>query len=138
MDLRDTAPYEFENNQSAFAYITPYGPRGGVLTKTSDVPLRYEPDLDGQPGAGWIRRALPLGSTRLTVSWDAPDLALRRADGTSEYRLTFRPTPGHRGDVLLLSVQLPPGAAWVGNPPPARVPLDAPFEGRWRFSQPNG
>lgn len=133
MLLRNTMPYRPGINIDSSAYLTPYGPRGALLDPASDKPDGNEPPLAGHPTAGWLRAALPLGTTGLHVRWQAPELAVRRPDGSWDYRLTWLPTPGHRGDVLNLSVTLPEGARWIGAPPPQRVTLYGPFRGEWRF-----
>jgi hypothetical protein len=134
MVLRNSLPYQARSNESSQAYVTPYGPRGGLRDLASDPPDRTEPDLDGHPTAGWFRSARPMGATRLHVRWQAPGLAVPRDDGTWDYRLTWVPTPGHLGDTLDLSVSLPPGARWIGAPPPRQVRLQGAFRGSWRFA----
>jgi hypothetical protein len=137
MVLRDTAPYTPGSNIDSHAYITPYGSQGGALLPSSDVADQAEASIAGHPTAGYLRTAQPLGQTRLHVGWQAPDLMLRRSDGTWEYRLTWLPQPAHRGDVLRLEVKLPAGWRWLHGAPPAVVALDGPYRGHWVCVRPN-
>lgn len=128
---RDAEAFVPGYNIDSHAYITPYGPQGGVLLPSSDPADATEATLTGHPTAGWLRTALPLGQTQLHVGWQSPDLLLRRSDGTWEYRLTFLPQPGHASDVLHLRVALPAGWRWSAAGPPSSVALTGPFSGSW-------
>jgi hypothetical protein len=134
---RDTEPYDQKYNQEAHAYITPYGPQGGVLLATADPSDAGQASLAGHPSAGWLRDAPPLGEFTLKVGWQAPNLLLRRSDGLWLYRLTWLPQPGHSGDVLNLHVTLPAGWKWRGAAPPRSVNLSGPYTGEW-LVQPAG
>ena len=134
MTIRNTQPFEPGYNPGTHAYLTPYGPRGAVLADGSDPPAADEPSLAGHPTAGFLRDAPPLGEATLRVVWEAPELAAPAGDGTWEYRLTWRPTPGHLGDELRLRVQLPAGWTWSGPPPPAVIPLRSVYFGAWKIN----
>ncbi len=45
--------------------------------------------------------------------------------------------PDHTGDVVKLSIGLPPGWRWDGEPPPAELSLDREINGSWRLTSQN-
>lgn len=135
MTLRNTYDAKHYANPDSLSYVTPYGPVGGVLDRSrSDAPLRNEPGMRGHPTAGWVRTAQPLGSTRLRVTWDVPELLTQVGDHTWIYQLTWLPQPGHHGDVLDLDIQLPSGWRWVGPSPPSHTSLAGPFHRAWKLT----
>jgi hypothetical protein len=120
-------------NIDSSSYVTIYGPSGARLAEAADPPDAQEVPLAGHPAYAWLRAALPLAVTSLTVVWEAPAAVVHRGDGTLEYRLSFATVTAHQGDVLHLSVELPTGWSWDGAPPPNDVPLDQVFTGAWAF-----
>jgi hypothetical protein len=136
--VRNTLPPEAFFNDDPIYYLTPYGPQGAALDKSSDPPDASQATLAGHPSAAWFR-TIPAHTTgALHVRWDAPILAFRRADGLWEFRLTWLATPGHVGDVLDLSVTLPRGWHWHGAPPPRHVALNDLYEGSWLITPGHG
>ena len=123
-------------NAGSLSYVTLYGPQGGELARGSDAPLGVEPTLAGHPAAGWLLSAPPLGRAELTVAWEVPELAERLGDGRWRYALTWLHLPGHTGDKVELSFDLPPGWGWVGPPPPATMALDEDLSGAWTLRTP--
>lgn len=111
---------------STLAYITMYGPEGGVLNKDASDAFGFpEPAMAGHPANGWFRAAAPNGGqTTLTVVWDVPGLVKRLADGSWRYDLQWMHLPAHKGDVVNLSFELPATWRWKGAPPPAQLSLD--------------
>lgn len=128
-------------NLDSLSYVAMYGPRGAVAVEGADggegmtPPDSPEPALDGHPAAGWLRAAPPLGEDRFRVAWEVPRLAIRRGDRSFEYRLTWRHLAAHRGDVVHLAVELPPGWRWQHAAPPKTIDLLAGFSGSWAFHQ---
>lgn len=121
-------------NTSSLSYITIYGPRGATLAPTSDPPLSREPPLAGHPAAGWLVAAPPQGTTHLRVAWEVPQLLGDDPTGIPSYRLTWPHLPGHEGDTLQISVELPEAWAWAEEAPPTEpVPLDRDLVGRWKL-----
>jgi len=135
LTVTNTEPPDPFGNASTLAYLTIYGPEGAVLdSAASDAFSFKEPAAAGHPAAGWFRAAAPSGGqTTLTVVWEAPELVKRLDDGTWEYSLRWRNLPDHTGDVVNLSVDLPPAWRWNGSPPPAQFSLDREMIGRWRL-----
>jgi len=135
LTLTNTDPYDPYTNVGALAYMTVYGPLGAVLDQAASDPFRFdEPSLAGHPAAGWFKAAAPSGGqTTLTVVWDVPDLVRQVPDGTWEYTLRWRNLPDHTGDIVNLSVELPPSWRWSGNSPPSRFALDREMVGSWRL-----
>ena len=122
-------------NPDSLGYITIYGPTGGALDPTSEVPVAIEPSLADHPAAGFFRAAPPLGNATLKVSFEVPNLLQKGADGGWDYRLLWRRVPDHSGDVLKLKVQLPPGWQWRGLGPPESVELTRDVHGTWPIEQ---
>lgn len=122
-------------NPGSLSYVTLYGPHGARLAPGSDPPLAEEPTLAGHPAAGWLLSAPPLGRARLTVAWEVPELAQRADDGSWRYVLTWLHLPGHTGDRLNLSFDLPPGWSWAGPAPPANLSLDQDVHGSWSLTR---
>ncbi|MBV9290869.1 MAG: hypothetical protein JO222_00335, partial [Frankiales bacterium] len=133
MVLADTGAPEPGYNDDSLSYITPYGPKFCSQDPTSDKPDSGEQPLAGHPTAGYLRAAQPHGSMSLRVAFQCPALALPRTDGSFLYSLDFRDQPGHSGDILHLSVHLPQGFTWAGQPPPSTVRLYGEFRGAWEF-----
>lgn len=121
-------------NVDSLSYITLYGPQGANLVRGSDRPEALEPPIAGHPAAGWLRAALPLGSTKLTSVWEAPAIAVRQPGGRWLYRIHWMHLAGHTGDVLHLHFELPRGWHWRGAPPPTTVPLDHDFVASFELS----
>jgi len=122
-------------NASTLAYLTIYGPEGGVLDQAASDPFSFrEASVAGHPAAGWFRAATPAGGqTTLKVVWDVPALARQQRDGAWEYSLRWMHLPDHTGDVVNLTVDLPATWRWSGAPPPARFSLDREVQGAWRL-----
>jgi hypothetical protein len=120
--IANTAPPGRFNVDSQ-SYVTIYGPAGGTLARGSDKPDATEPDLGGHPAAGWLRAAAPGKVTVIDLGWTVPGLLVREGDGW-RYRLRVLPTPGHSGDVLHLTVHVPPGWRWTGRSPDGTYSLD--------------
>ncbi|MGH3907495.1 MAG: hypothetical protein ACRDTE_25460, partial [Pseudonocardiaceae bacterium] len=122
-------------NASSMAYLTLYGPEGGVLDSAASDPLGLpEPTLSGHPAIGYFRAAAPGGGrTTVTVAWDVPGLVNRMRDGTWEYSLRWMHLPDHTGDVVNLTFELPPGWQWKDEPPPDQFSLDQEMLGSWRL-----
>jgi hypothetical protein len=120
-------------NPSSLSYITLYGPNGGVLDSSGDAPDVEENPVAGHPAAGWYRAAAPLGTTTVTVVWNAPAVAVRQEDGSWSYGLWWMHLPDHGGDGVNLRVDLPSGWRWKGSRPPAQFPLDRDIVGTWRI-----
>lgn len=121
-------------NTGSLSYITLFGPQGAALAPGSDAPLSEEPTLAGHPAAGWLLSAPPLGQAGLRVVWEVPELLQRGADGAWRYSLLWKRLPGHTGDQLNLTFDLPPGWSWEGGAPPAEVGLERDFAGTWLLS----
>ncbi|HET7489514.1 MAG TPA: DUF4012 domain-containing protein [Acidimicrobiales bacterium] len=131
--IENTRPFSaggLQNLDSA-SYLTIYGPAGAALDPASDPPAADEEPVARHPAAAWLRSAAPLGSTTLTVTWQAPRLAAREADGSLTYSLWWMHLPAHAGDVLRLRVDLPRGWRWRGAGPPAGARLDDDVVGSW-------
>lgn len=120
-------------NASTLAYLTIYGPEGGVLDQAASDPFSFrEPPLAGHPAAGWFRAAPPAGGqTTLKVVWDVPALARQQRDGSWEYSLRWMGLPDHTGDVVNLRVELPATWRWKGAAPPGQFSLDRDMRGTW-------
>jgi len=125
---------DFANPAGVVNYITMYGPVGATPGEGSDRFGLPEPAIAGHPVQGWFRPLAPLSDATLTVVWNVPQLALQRSDGTWEYSLLWMRHPDHTGDVLELTVDLPPGWEWADDAPPAKVSLDADVSGTWALS----
>ncbi len=129
--LNPAAPDPTYNPPETLAYVTMYGPAGGVFSRESDPFGVPEPSVAGHPGYGWFRTLVPGGEVTVTVTWDVPALAVARPDGTWDYSLLWMRLPDHTGDVLNLSFELPRGWSWKGKPPPTQQSLDRDFRGTW-------
>jgi hypothetical protein len=123
-------------NLSTLAYLTLYGPEGGVFDQAASDGLSFkEPDLAGHRAVGWYRAAAPGGGqATLKVTWDVPGLAQKVGNRAWEYSLLWRHLPDHKGDVVNLSFELPVSWAWKGEPPPSQFSLDQEFRGTWRLA----
>ena len=133
LTVANTAPPDPLNIDS-LSYVILYGPRGARLADTSDAQDGEEPPLAGQPGAGYLISALPLGEDHKTVVWDAPKFASLLADGSREFRLTWRVQPDHAGDMMRLRVDLPSGWRWRDSPPSV-IAGNGDFSGTWRLTR---
>jgi hypothetical protein len=120
--IANTAPPGRFNVDSQ-SYVTIYGPAGATLAAGSDKPDATEPDLGGHPAAGWLRAAAPGRRTVIDLGWTVPALLVADGDGW-RYALRVLPTPGHSGDVLRLTVHVPPGWRWTGGDPDGTYSLD--------------
>ncbi|MDQ1710864.1 MAG: hypothetical protein QOE45_314 [Frankiaceae bacterium] len=120
--IANTAPAGPLNIDSQ-SYITIYGPAGGTLATSADKPDATEPDLAGHPAAGWLRAAKPGATTVIDLGWTVPQLLVTEGRDR-RYQLLVVPTPGHTGDVLHLTVHLPPGWAWRDRKPDGTYSLD--------------
>ncbi|MGI8807526.1 MAG: DUF4012 domain-containing protein [Acidimicrobiales bacterium] len=136
LTITNTEPSDPNGNASTLAYLTIYGPEGAVLDPAASDAFSFkEPAVAGHPAAGWFKAAAPAGGqTTLTVVWDVPGLLNRLDENSMEYSLRWRNLPDHTGDVVNLSVELPPGWAWSGSPPPAQFSLDREIVGSWRLT----
>ena len=115
----------------ASSYITLYGPAGARLSSSADSPVTAEPALGSHPAAGWFRTAPPNGTATLHVVWDVPAFLAKDASGSSGYQLTWLRVPTTTGDVVHLSVDLPPGLQWTNGPPPSVIPLTSDIRRFW-------
>jgi hypothetical protein len=133
--VENTLPFDSGSrlNIDSLSYLVLYGPEGASFAAdASDPPYALEPPLSGHPAVGILAAAPPLGSTTVTLAWNAPRLALERVDGRWEYRLTWPRLPGRDGDRLRLRVELPPGWRWAGDPPPREITVgDRDYRGTW-------
>ena len=136
LTLTNTDPPDPFSNASTTAYLTIYGPEGAVLDEAaSDAFVFKEPAAAGHPAAGWFKAAAPGGGqTTLTVVWEVPAILKQLRGGGWEYALRWRNLPDHRGDVVNLTVDLPTGWKWSGDPPPAQFSLDQEMIGSWRIA----
>ena len=136
LTVTNTLPPDPLSNASTLAYLTIYGPKGGVLDAVASDPLSFkEPPLAGHPAVGWYRAAAPSGGqATLKAVWDVPALVRQLGDGSWEYSLRWRNLPDHTGDSVNLSVALPATWRWAGDPPPARFSLDREMIGSWRLT----
>lgn len=136
MTLTNTEPPERGNNESTLAYHTIYGPQGAVIDPAASDPFGVrEPAVAGHPAMGWFRAARPGGGQEtLTVVWDAPSVARPMSDWTWHYSLLWPYLPDHIGDTVNLTVELPAGWEWKGDPPPTQFALDRDFHGSWSMS----
>ena len=139
MTITNTESGEVLFNESTLAYHTIYGPEGAVLDQGASDPFGFpEPAVAGHPATGWFKAARPNGGQEtLTVVWDVPGLVRWVKDGTWQYALRWIHLPDHIGDVVKLTVALPPGWRWAGEPPPAEFSLDQDFEGTWLIAAGN-
>jgi hypothetical protein len=113
------------------SYLALYGPAGATLGVESDAPSAMEAPLGGHPAAAFVRFAPADGTVSVHVTWEVPGLLQRRRDGSLIYRLTWRPIPAHRGDVLHLRVTPPAGWRWKSKPPPERSRPRRDLRGAW-------
>ncbi len=118
-------------NLEAVTYIAMYGPTGAVLEDGSDPLAIPEIEVSGHPGVAWFRPMSPQSTTTVTVVWRVPNLIEATADGDRVYSLLWMRHPDHTGDVLKLTVDLPPGWHWAKAAPPAEVSLDKDLVGSW-------
>jgi hypothetical protein len=134
--ITNTEPRQTAFNESTLAYHTIYGPEGAVLDQGASDPFGFpEPAVAGHPAAGWFKAARPGGGQEtLTVVWNVPGLVRWVKDGTWQYALRWMSLPDHTGDVVKLTVVLPTGWRWAGEPPPAQFSLDQDIEGAWLIS----
>ncbi len=134
--ITNTEPLDPRSNASSLAYVTVYGPDGASIDQAASDPLGFpEPTLAGHPARGWFKAAAPGGGqVTLKVVWDVPQLLERRSDGDWDYSLRWMHLPDHTGDVVNLSIGLPPGWRWHGTPPPAQHSLDREIHGTWRLA----
>jgi len=122
-------------NDNVLTYYTLYGPAGAVLDPVaSDPPFATEPAISGHPASGWFRTVAANASGTIKVMWDIPALAQRRSDGTWQYSLQFQHLVDNTGDVLNLTVDLPPKAHWQAASPPSNTRLDRDLIGTWVYS----
>jgi hypothetical protein len=135
LTVTNTEPPDI-GNPSTLAYLTIYGPEGAVLDQAASEPFGFkEPALAGHPATGWFKAAAPSGGqTTLTVVWDVPELLNRLEGGDWEYSLRWRNLPDHTGDVVNLTVDLPPSWLWKDGAPPDMFSLDREFAGAWRLA----
>jgi hypothetical protein len=121
-------------NIGAPDYVVAYGPSGAKLDGSSDPPYyAFEPPLAGHPAAGWLLTPAPLSTVRVKVAWDVPHL-LRQSDSNKwVYHLVFPKLPAHDGDMLRLSVVLPPHWRWQGAGPPSEIPLNRDVNQSWNI-----
>jgi len=135
MTVTNTQP-PAEFNSSTLAYLTFYGPTGGVLDQGLSDGLSFkEPALAGHPAVGWFRAAAPGGGqTTVKVTWDVPGLARKIGDRAWEYSLLWPHLPDHKGDLVNLSFELPATWTWKGGAPPPQFSLDQDFRGSWRLA----
>ncbi len=119
------------NPVDPLTYVTMFGPAGAVLDPASDRLGVPEPSVAGHPGYGWFRSVAPRSEVKVTVVWEVPTIVSPSPDGDWTYSLLWMRLPDHTGDVLDLSVELPPGWSWEGAPPPARFALDTDVQGSW-------
>ncbi len=136
LTVTNTLPPDSFGNASTLAYMTIYGPEGGVLDRAASDPFPFkEPTLAGHPASGWFKAAAPAGGQdTLTVTWDVPSLVKDLGDGRWEYSLRWRNLPDHTGDVVNLRVDLPASWSWSGSPPPAQFSLDQEMTGSWHLA----
>lgn len=136
LTVTNTQPYGRYTNLTTLGYLTIYGPKGAVLDQAASDPFGFkEPAMAGHPAMGWFRAAAPSGGqTTLTVVWDVPGLVKEMRDGSWEYSLRWRNLPDHTGDLVNLSVELPPSWKWSGDPPPTQFSLDREMIGAWRLA----
>ncbi|HTJ74742.1 MAG TPA: DUF4012 domain-containing protein, partial [Acidimicrobiales bacterium] len=138
MTVTNTDPADPISPAGSLAYITVYGPEGGVLDPAASDPFGFpEPAVAGHPATGWFRGA-PAGGgqTTLTVTWDVPALAVRNADGSLRYDLHWPHLPDHTGDVVHLQVDLPAGWHWRNGGPPGEFSMDQDVAGSWALAGP--
>ena len=128
---RNPEPQSQWNDPRGVTYVTPYGPAGAALDPSSDKPVTSEAALAGHPSYGWFRGAPPLGQSTLKVVWEVPKLAVPNRDGSWTLPVQFLRLPDHGGDTLNLTVTLPEGWKWQGDPPPASYTLDRDLKGSW-------
>lgn len=133
--IANTRPADPVFNLDSLSYVVLYGPRGATPAEGTTPPDAIEAPLAGHPASAWLRAAPPLGEDRFRVVWEAPTLAVRKPDGSFEYRLTWRHLPAHAGDRLQLRVELPGGWRWQHAAPPNEVPLVADFSGSWTYQE---
>lgn len=133
LTVTNTEPPEAVNT-STLAYMTIYGPEGAVVDQAASDPFGFEePAVAGHPAMGWFKAAAPAGGqTTLTVVWEVPGLVKALKPGEWEYSLQWRTLPDHVGDVVNLTVELPPSWTWKDGPPPAQLSLDRDIIGSWR------
>jgi hypothetical protein len=136
--IANTEPFSETTNLDSLSYLTFYGPAGATLVSSSLSPDASEPSLSDHPAEGWDLSAPPLGTTTLTFTWSVPKLAVRQADGTWRYQLSWMHLPGHTGDTLHLRVDIPSGWRWKGSPPAAAVPLEHDVMGSWTLGPAHG
>jgi hypothetical protein len=131
--ITNTEPPDINGNASTLAYLTLYGPQGGVLDQAASDAFGFkEPTVAGHPATGWFRAATPSGGqTTLKAVWDVPGMLRQDKNGTWHYDLHWIHLPDHTGDVVNLSFALPPGWSWKGPAPPAQFSLDQDFAGSW-------
>ena len=136
LTITNPAPPEEALNESTLAYHTIYGPEGARLDEWASDSFGFpEPAVAGHPGAGWFKAAAPGGGQEtLTVVWEAPSVARWVKDGTWRYALRWRNLPDHTGDTVKLTVHLPDGWRWKGDPPPAEFSLDREMVGAWELA----
>ncbi len=121
-------------NDNVLTYYTLYGPSGAVVnTDASDPPFGPEAALAGHPASGWFRTVTANSSGTIKVVWDVPTLGLPLSDGSWQYELRWLPVVDNTGDILKLTVDLPPGAHWVGNAPPATTALNHEVNATWGY-----
>ena len=121
-------------NPGSLAYVTFYGPKGGVLNPLSDPPIAQEPALAGHPGVGYFLNASPHTSVSVKVVWDVKDLVRKGPNGAREYSLRWLKIPDHSGDLVNLHVDIPKDWRWKGDPPPARIDLTNDIRSTWKLT----
>jgi hypothetical protein len=136
LTITNTEPADAAYNRSTLAYHTVYGPEGARLDDgASDLFGFAEPPVAGHPASGWFKAARPDGGQEtLTVVWEAPSVARWVNDGRWRYALRWRNQPDHTGDTVKLTVHLPEGWRWKGDPPPSEFNLDREFQGSWELA----
>jgi hypothetical protein len=137
MTVTNTEPADAVNNAAgSLGYMTIYGPDGAVLDESgSDYFAVSEAPMAGHPATGWFRAAAPSGGqTTLTVVWNVPGVVKQQPDGSWRYDLRWLHLPDHVGDVVNLTVAIPPGWRWTGDAPPRQFSLDSEFRGSWLLS----
>jgi Protein of unknown function (DUF4012) len=121
-------------NENPLLYVTLYGPAGATIDPSSpDLIASGEPTIAGHPAAGWFIGVPPNSTATLTVSWDAPEVALRLSNGSWEYQLHWRHVVDNTGDILHLHVTLPTHGRWIGPAPPAQSSLSQDLNGAWIY-----
>jgi hypothetical protein len=135
LTLTNTLPPHPLYNASSLAYMTVYGPEGAVLDQGASDPFGFpEPAIAGHPATGWFKAAGPAGGqVTLKVVWDVPSLLELGGDSEWAYNLRWMHVPDHTGDIVNLTVALPPAWRWDGGPPPGQFSLDQEFAGTWKL-----